>query len=81
MRRHARAHPLVRRRLSKLLKDLKSEAPSSWPRHFHLAWGILHHELKVAEPNERIYNGTGGEHQLRNDEQKEYLERMRTRFF
>jgi hypothetical protein len=35
MRRHARAHPLVRRRPSKLLKDLKSKAPSSWPRHFH----------------------------------------------
>ena len=49
MRRHTRANPLVRRRLSKLIEDLKSEAPRKWPRRFNLAWVILHDELNLAE--------------------------------
>jgi hypothetical protein len=49
MRRHTRANPLVRRRLSKLIEDLKSEAPRKWPRRFSLAWVILHDELNLAE--------------------------------
>jgi hypothetical protein len=49
MRRRAHANPLVRRRLSKLLDELNSKSPSDWPRHFYLAWGILHDESEVAE--------------------------------
>ena len=49
MRRHTRANPFVRRRLSKLIEDLKSEAPRKWPRRFNLAWVILHDELNLAE--------------------------------
>jgi hypothetical protein len=49
MRRHARANPLARRRLNKLLDELKSNPPSKWPRHFHLALGILHDKSGVAD--------------------------------
>jgi hypothetical protein len=49
MRRHSHANPFARRRLNRLLAELKSKAPSKWPRHAYLAWAILHDELNVAE--------------------------------
>jgi len=50
MRRHARANPLARRRLNKLLDELKSSnPPSKWPQRFSLARAILHDGLDIAE--------------------------------
>jgi len=55
MRRHAHANPFVRRKLKPLLDEIKSKATSEWPRHFNLAWQILHDELDVACPCRKFH--------------------------
>jgi hypothetical protein len=49
MRRHAHANPLARRRLNRLLDEIKSKPTSKWPRYLDLAWSILHSELDVTD--------------------------------
>ena len=49
MRRHAHANPLMRRRLDKLLRKLKSKDLSKRPRHLSLACVVLRDELGVTE--------------------------------